>query len=54
LINKESQSSKRTLKVNLLINVETKSKETSIQIRMEESQLMRDLRDNLLIRKEIV
>jgi hypothetical protein len=53
-IKTESQSSKRTLKVKLLINVETKSKETLIQIKVEESRLMRDLRDSSLIRKEIV
>jgi len=34
--------------------VETKSKETSTRIRVEESRLTRDLRDNSLIRKEIV
>ena len=34
--------------------METKSKETSKQIKVEESRLMRDLRDSSLIRKEIV
>ena len=33
--------------------METKSKETSKQIKVEESRLMRDLRDSSLIRKEI-
>jgi len=52
-IKTESQSSKRTLKVKLLINVETKSKETSTLIKVEESKLVRDLEECSSTRKEI-